>query len=86
MIILWHRKFKKSFKKTPDNIKDKFDSCMEIFLEDKFDYRLHNHALIGKYSGLNSINITGDWRVIYKEIDASTVTMMDIGTHSQLYG
>lgn len=86
MKVLTHRRFKKSFQKTPSKIQIKFYSRMEIFLKDEFDPRLRNHALVGEYKGLNSIDITGDWRVLYEKINKTTVMLIDIGTHSQLYG
>lgn len=86
MKVLSHRKFKKSFRKIPQKIKTKFYSRMEIFITDEFNAELRNHALVGEYKGLSSIDITGDWRVLYEKINGSTVVLMDIGTHSQLYG
>lgn len=42
--------------------------------------------LSGNYSGFHSINITGDIRALYEEIDGSYVIFEFIGTHSELYG
>lgn len=86
MKFVTYRKFEKSFSKAPQRIKAKFYPKMEIFLTNEFDPRLRNHALVGKYKGLNSIDITGDWRLLYEKINSSTVMLIDIGTHSQLYG
>lgn len=36
--------------------------------------------------GKRSFNITGDIRVVYREIDKNTVEFLDIGTHPQVYG
>lgn len=49
--------------------------------------RLRDHALVGKYRGYRSINITGDIRALYyTQADGAIVIFALIGTHSQLYG
>lgn len=85
MKFVTHRKFKKSFSKVPIKIQTKFYTQIEIFLNNEFDSRLRNHALSGEYKGLYSIDITGDWRVLYGRMNTSTIMLIDIGTHSQLY-
>lgn len=85
MKVLTHRKFKKSFSKVPQKIQTKFYIQIEIFLQNEFDSRLRNHALVGEYKGIHSIDITGDWRILYEKVNTSTVMLIDIGTHSQLY-
>jgi addiction module RelE/StbE family toxin len=81
-----HRKFDKAFRKVPRKIKDKFYERAQIFLQDEYDPQLRNHALSGKYAGSRSIDITGDWRVVYELVADDEAMFMDIGTHSQLYG
>ncbi len=61
-----------------------FKERLEIFIEDPFDPRLRNHPLKGKLKGYRSINITGDWRALFKEVEDG-VYFVIIGTHSQLY-
>jgi addiction module RelE/StbE family toxin len=50
---------------------------------------LRNHSLTGNYKGFRSINITGDWRAVYrvlKDNQGNTVIVFEaLGTHSQLY-
>jgi addiction module RelE/StbE family toxin len=47
---------------------------------------LKNHYLIGQLKGYRSININGDWRAIFEELDNSQIAyFVAIGTHSQLY-
>ena len=86
MIILTHKNFDKSFRKIPAKIKAKFYERMDIFILDEFDFRLRNHPLSGEYKGSRSIDITGDWRVLYERKNEQAVLLIDIGTHSQLYG
>jgi len=54
---------------------------LDIFVEDQFSYQLNNHALGGDFKGWRSINLTGDVRVQYREINQSIV-LLDIGTHA----
>lgn len=84
MNITFHKSFKKAFKKQPKNIQDKFFECLDIFVEDQFSYQLNNYALGGDFKGWRSINISGDVRVHYREVEQGIV-LMDIGTHAQLY-
>ena len=86
MKILTHRKFDKAFSKVSPKIQIKFYECVEIFLNNQSDKRLRNHALSGNLKDFWSIDITGDWRLLYERIDEDTVMFLDIGTHSQLYG
>ena len=84
--IEFSQRFVKSLKKSPRKVKIAFRSRLEIFLTDKYHPILNNHSLVGKYKNQRSINITGDWRAIFRELDDGEVIYFDfIGTHSQLY-
>ena len=86
MIIRYRNKFLKQLDKKPAKIRLAFVQRAKIFEKDRFDYLLNNHALGGKYQGCRSINITGDWRAIFREFDNySVVSFETLGTHSQLY-
>jgi addiction module RelE/StbE family toxin len=84
MQIRFHKNFKKAIQKQPSKIQTKFFQKMDVFVEDQFHYSLNNHALIGKFKGWRSINITGDVRVHYEEY-GSIIILMNIGSHSELY-
>ncbi|MFA6376560.1 MAG: type II toxin-antitoxin system mRNA interferase toxin, RelE/StbE family [Candidatus Paceibacterota bacterium] len=84
MRVIYHKRFQKQYRKLPDNLREKFDHCLMIFIQDPFDQGLNNHALRGKYSGCRSIDITGDLRAIY-EVSGENVNFTLIGTHSELY-
>ncbi len=86
MVIEPSRKFVKTFQKTPTKIQLAFEQRINIFRSNPTDPLLNNHPLKGKYSGCRSINITGDWRVIFREFNNyGLVSLETIGTHSQLY-
>ena len=84
MIIVFQKKFDKSFKKLPLKSKEKFYERLTIFQKDQFDPTLNNHSLQGKYLGYRNINITGDLRAIYIK-RTNEVTFIDVGSHSNLY-
>jgi addiction module RelE/StbE family toxin len=79
-------RFIKSLKKSPRKVKIALRNRLELFLTDKYHPILNNHSLSGKYKNYRSINITGDWRAIFRELNDGEIIYFDfIGTHSQLY-
>lgn len=67
-IIRTTKSFDKSFQKIPKTVQDKTTKVLEIFYHDPVAPLLHNHALTGEWRGFRSINITGDYRLIFCEI------------------
>ncbi len=80
-----HRRFIKSYKKLPDNLKLAFKERRTLFLENDKNGLLKIHNLHGKYAGYQSFSVTGDIRVIFKEIEQQIFIFTDIGSHSELY-
>jgi addiction module RelE/StbE family toxin len=85
MRITYHKNFKKSFNKLSAKSREKLWQNIEIFTIDQFDRRLNNHPLKGKYANYHSINIGGDLRAVYKQIDSELIFFIEINTHSELY-
>lgn len=84
--VEFSQRFIKSLRKAPRKIKVAFKSRLEIFITDKYHPILNNHSLAGKYKNHRSINISGDWRAIFRVLDDGEAIYFDfIGTHSQLY-
>jgi addiction module RelE/StbE family toxin len=84
--IKFGRKFSKQYDRAPAKVRKSFDKRLHLFQENKFHPLLNNHALSGKYRGYRSINVTGDWRAIFRELEGGDVVYFDaLGTHSQLY-
>lgn len=81
----FHRNFEKLYDKLPTNVQTRFKERLVLFLADPFDGVLRNHSLTGEWAGRRSINITGDYRAIYKAVDENTALFEAIGTHSKLY-
>lgn len=86
MEIRISRRFLKQYKKIPVNIREIFEQRRNLFLEDKHNPILNLHKLHGELKNYFSINITGDWRVLFKEESNEIIVFEIIGTHSQIYG
>ncbi len=84
MRVLLSKQFEKMFRKCPQEIKHKFAEKLQMFKKNKHSPTINNHALSGKLKGLKSINISGDWRLIFEE-KSEEMILVAIGTHSQLY-
>jgi len=86
MNIIRSSRFKKQYKKLPKNIQMRADARIRLFIVDPFNEILRNHSLSGEYSNCRSINITGDYRIIYEENPKGVINFLLIGTHDELYG
>lgn len=82
-------KFKKSLKLAKKRgldlkLLDKVITMLQndIPLEEKY----RDHELKGKYKGFRECHIQPDWLLIYlKENDVLTLTLVDTGTHADLF-
>ena len=78
--------FKKKTDKLPKKIRHALADRLRLFVQEPFHPLLDNHKLTGDRKHQRSINITGDWRLIFEEYDEKTVWLIDVDTHSNLYG
>ena len=85
MKIRFHKRFQKAFKKLTPKIQDRLSERLMLFEQDPFHTILNNHAVDAAYPNWRSINITGDYRALYKIQDGDVVVFMKIGTHAELY-
>jgi addiction module RelE/StbE family toxin len=69
----------------PKKTQEQFKARLRVFVNDIFDPILENHALHGKYLGLRSINVTGDYRALYSVLSETSIEFVLIDTHSGLY-
>jgi len=83
--IILHKNFEKRYAKLPEKLKKAFKVRKDLFLENPDDPRLAIHALHGAYKGYESFNVTGDVRVVFKELQKAVFIFADIGTHDELY-
>lgn len=80
--------FTKQLKASPLEIKLAFRQVRELFLEDPDHPSLRNHGLRNEFSGYRSIDVTEDYRAIYRkriEGKKEIITFYIIGTHEELY-
>ena len=81
--------FEKQRKSAPHEIRVAFRESLTLFIEDPSNSHLRNHPLQKKLAGYKSINITEDWRALFKEAQTGKqkiITFHKIGTHEELYG
>lgn len=90
MIIKFTDHFRRQYKKTDVRIQKQLKQCLGIFAKNPNDPQLKNHPLKREYEGQRSIDITSDWRAIYREAgkveDEEVIYFTSLGTHDQLYG
>ena len=79
------KRFDKQLRKAPPKVQETFLTRFNYFTDNPFHSVLNNHVLKGNYKGCRSINITGDWRAVYRE-EKDVVIFLVLGTHSELYG
>lgn len=88
MYIRRSKQFDRAYDYLDVKIQVKAISALQLFIINPFNPTLNNHALTGNLKGLRSINITGDFRIHYRELSDGKyelVELINIGTHSQLY-
>jgi len=90
MIIKFTDNFRRQYKKADVRIRKKLKLRLEIFKKNPNGPQLKNHPLQREYEGHRSIDITSDWRAIYRKAgkvdDEVIIYFTALGTHSQLYG
>ena len=86
MIIKYHKRFEKKFKKLPPSIQSKAQQAIGVFKCNPYDLRISNHALAGKIKGQRAFSVTGDVRIVFEEYnDYVFVLFLTIGGHPQVY-
>lgn len=56
-----------------------------LFQTDPKSLLLKNHKLKGTFLGYRAFSITGDIRIVYEQESEDIVTLVDIGSHNQVY-
>ena len=79
-------RFERHFKKLPASIRAQAATRLVLFARDPFNPLLNNHPLHGVHKDKRSINVTGDYRIVYREVEEGVALLIDIGTHNELYG
>jgi addiction module RelE/StbE family toxin len=77
--------FQKLLARAPIEIKQAIQDAIDLFEENPHNPALRNHSLREEYAGFRSIDVTEDWRALYRE-EAERFYFSDLGTHEELYG
>jgi addiction module RelE/StbE family toxin len=89
MKIFYHDEFIKTLKKANVRIRKSYKNRLIIFRKNPYDPLLKNHSLRNEWYGYRSINITANWRAIYKDLSQNdeefVIYFVAIGTHKHLY-
>jgi len=85
--LSFHRKFEKRFVNLSPAQKKRVKSTLFDYASGKRVAAMRVHALVGEYEGQVSLSAGGDLRIhiIDNGVD-STIAVVAVGTHSQLYG
>lgn len=74
-------KFRRSYKKLPQWLKDKAKEKEKIFCANPFDPRLDTHKLHGKYKDYWAFSIHGPYRIMFSFAAKSLVEFINVGDH-----
>ena len=80
------QRFDKHFRKLSAPVKRQVEGRLRLFVSDPVHPLLNDHALHGEHRTRRSINVTGDIRIVYEMFGQDIAKLIDIGTHSELYG
>lgn len=87
MELLFGKAYAKRYAKLGKRDKEAVKKALLTFIDNPNAEELRNHPLKGKYVGLRSIDAGFDLRIIFREEGGYVfVVVLDVGSHSQLYG
>ena len=86
MKFLFNKKFTRRHAKLNHKIREKFEERLRLFQDNPTDQVLNIHKLSGKYDGMWSMNVTGDYRAIFNKQRNDFIVFLNIGTHPELFG
>lgn len=86
MIVLTSKNYDKKSSKLDKKVRRALLNRLGLFISSPFHPLLNNHGLSGARQEQRSINITGDWRLVFELVDDKTVRLLDVDTHHNLYG
>lgn len=88
-IVIASSQYKKSYKRMAKRGLDMRvldDAVHKLSCGEKLDKRYKDHVLKGRYKGFHECHILPDWLLIYSiENDTLVVTLVNTGTHSDLF-
>jgi len=90
LLVKFTKLFQRQRKAAPLDVKIAFLESYELFMENLLipHPSLRSHPLKEKYRGYLSIDVTDDWRAVYKvqrRKACTLITFRALGTHEELY-
>ncbi len=83
--IIFHKTFKKDYKKLTDSQQQAYKKRFRDFIEDHTNPILRDHHLQGKMRDRRAFSVTGNIRVIYKYQGEESLVFLRIGPHNKVY-
>jgi mRNA-degrading endonuclease YafQ of YafQ-DinJ toxin-antitoxin module len=80
MEIKYSKRFRSQYHKADKQIRAAFSQMLDLFLSNPNNPFLRNHALRDTFAGYRSIDVTEEWRAIFREDKTGG------RTHDELYG
>lgn len=80
--------FKKSFKKYKHNsiVQKELETIVELLItEQLIPERYRNHKLTGNYAGMMELHLRPDDLLVYVKVEKKSITLVAIGSHSDLF-
>jgi mRNA interferase YafQ len=88
--VIWTSHFKKGYKRCQKRglPLEELKSVVEMLRTDQvLDEKFHDHELSGAFAGTRELHIRTDWLLCYRKNNGVlTLTLVDTGTHSDLFG
>ena len=81
-----HRVFGRQYKKLPREVQERVGERLALLIASERNPLLNDHKLNPPWEGYRSINITGDYRLVYKKLSPDIYFLRAVGTHHQLFG
>jgi mRNA interferase YafQ len=81
--------FKKSLKRYKHNkvVLQELSFVVELLINEKsLPEKYHNHKLTGNFSGMMELHLKPDDLLVYFKIEKESITLVAIGSHSDLFG
>jgi len=86
MEINFTKSFKKAYSKLSATDRLRVDKALVLFIEDRANPVLRDHALKRKLEGRFSFSAGRDLRIIYREEGGfAVVFLINVGSHNQVY-
>lgn len=79
------RRARKFLRKHPD-LRERFAQVVDDLREDPFAPHLAYHHLAGKLEGIQAVSLTYDYRItLTVVVTDEEITLLDIGSHNEVY-